>query len=73
MKQALLGLVFVLLLVTFAGIGIAHIIKPDWFMKRSGIRRGGEMLNEYNRAGFQIAGAAFAALAIYLLYSLFRH
>ena len=55
------------------GIGIGHIFKPDWFIKRSGARRGGEMLSEYNRAAFQIAGAVFAAIAIYVLYSLFRH
>ena len=73
MKQTLLGLVLVLLLVGFAGIGVAHIFNPDWFMKRSGVRKGGEMLSEYNRAGFQIAGAIFAAIAIYMLYSLFRH
>jgi hypothetical protein len=73
MKQALLGLVLVLVLVAFAGIGIAHIFKPDWFMKRSGVRKGGEMLTEWNRFGFQIAGAVFAGVAIYMLYSLFRH
>jgi len=73
MKQVLLGLVVVLMLVVFAGIGIAHIFIPDYFIKRSGIRRGGEMLTESNRAGFQIAGAIFAAVAIYLLYTFFRH
>lgn len=73
MKQTLLGLAVVLLLVAFAGIGIAHIFKPDWFIRRSGVRRGGEMMSEYNRAGFQIAGAVFAAIAVYMLYSLFRH
>ena len=39
MKQTQLGLVLVLLLVAFAGIGVAHILKPDWFIKRSGVRR----------------------------------
>ncbi len=73
MKQTLLGLVAVLLLVAFAGIGIAHIFKPDWFIKRSNVRRGGELLSEYNRAGFQIAGAIFAAIAIYILYDIFLH
>lgn len=29
--------------VVFLGIGIGHVVKPDWFMKRSGVRRGGEM------------------------------
>lgn len=69
MKQVLL----VLLLVAFLGVGVAHVFKPDWFVKRSGVRKGGEMLTEYNRTGFQIAGAIFAAFAVYMLYSLFRH
>ena len=73
MKQALLGLVLVLVLVAFAGIGVAHIFKPDWFIKRSGVRRGGELLTESNRLSFQIAGAVFAGVAIYMLYSLLRH
>jgi hypothetical protein len=72
MKQVLLGLVVVLMLVAFAGVGIAHVFKPDYFMKRSGVRKGGEMLTEWNRLGFQIAGAIFAAVAIYMLYSIFR-
>jgi hypothetical protein len=69
MKQALV----ILLFIAFLGIGIAHVFKPDWFVKRSGLRGGGEMLSEYNRTGFQIAGAIFAAFAVYMLYSLFRH
>ena len=73
MKQMLMDVVSVLFLVAFAGIGVAHIFKPDWFIRRSGVRKGGEMLSEYNRAGFQIAGAVFAAIAIYMLYSFFRH
>ena len=73
MRQTMLGLVLVLVLVVFARIGIAHIFKPDYFLKRSGLRRGGEMLTESSRTGFQIAGAIFAAVAIYLLYSIFRH
>ena len=73
MKQMLLGLVVVVALLGFLGIGLGHVLKPDWFMKRSGIRRGGEMLTEYNRVGFQIVGLIFAALAAYLLYSFLRH
>ena len=72
MKQTLLGLILVLMLVAFAGIGVAHVFKPDYFIKRSGVRKGGEMLSESNRLGFQIAGAIFAAVAIYMLYSFFR-
>jgi hypothetical protein len=71
-KQTLLGLILVLMLVAFAGIGVAHVFKPDYFIKRSGVRKGGEMLSESNRLGFQIAGAIFAAVAIYMLYSFFR-
>ena len=59
-------------LLAFVGIGIAHIFRPDYFIKRSGVRRGGDLLTEWNRLGFQIAGAIFAGFAIYLLYVLFR-
>jgi H+/Cl- antiporter ClcA len=72
MKQALLRTIVVLMLLAFAGIGIAHIFRPDYFIKRSGVRRGGELLTEWNRLGFQITGAIFAGFAIYLLYVLFR-
>ena len=71
MKQALLRSIVVLMLLAFAGIGIAHIFRPDYFIKRSGVRRGGALLTEWNRLGFQIAGAIFAGFAIYLLYVLF--
>ena len=62
----------VLILLVFFCVGIAHIIKPDWFMKRSGVRKGGELLTDWNRLQFQIVGAIFAAIAVYLLYVLFR-
>ena len=61
-----------IILVLFAAIGVAHIVNPDWFLKRSGIRKGGEMLTEWNRLGFQIVGAIFAGFAIYGLYVLLR-
>lgn len=72
MKQTLLNALVVLMLVAFAGIGIAHVFKPDYFIRRSGVRKGGELLTESNRLGFQIAGAVFAGFAIYLLYVVFR-
>lgn len=53
-------------------IGIAHVINPDWFITRSGVRKGGKLLADWNRSQFQIAGAVFAAVAAYLLYVLFR-
>ena len=71
MKQVLLRSIVVLMLLAFAWVGIAHIFRPDYFIKRSGLRRGGELLTEWNRLGFQIAGAIFAGFAIYLLYVLF--
>jgi hypothetical protein len=60
----------VVCLLLFAAIGVAHVVKPDYFLKRSGMRRGGEMLTEWNRLQFQIAGAIFAAMSVYGLYVL---
>ena len=57
-----------LVLVGFAGIGIAHVLNPDRFIARSGVRKGGEFLTAWNRLGFRIAGAIFTGLALYMLY-----
>ncbi len=57
-----------LLLFFFFCVGVAHIIWPDHFIKRSGVRKGGEMLTEYNRLGFQIVGFVLAAFAAGVLY-----
>jgi len=70
--QLLGGLLFVLVLIFFVGVGIAHVINPDWFVKRSGVRKGGEMLEKWNRDSFRVVGAVFTAVAIYMLYELFR-
>jgi hypothetical protein len=59
-------------LVLFVAIGLAHVVYPEWFVGRSSVRKGGEMLTEWNRLGFQFAGVVFAAFAIYGLYILFR-
>ena len=67
-KLALLATV----LVIFFCIGVAHVFAPDRFIRRSGVRKGGEMLTDFNRLGFQIAGIFFATLAGYLLYVLAR-
>ncbi len=66
------GLLFILVLIFFAGVGIAHVINPDWFIKRSGARKGGEVLEKWNRDGFRLFGVVFTALVMYLLYALFR-
>jgi hypothetical protein len=57
------------ILLVFAAIGVVHVVRPDWFIKRSGVRKGGEMLTEWNRLQFQIIGAIFAAFAGYGLYT----
>ena len=62
-------LLLVILLLLFALVGLAHVVKPDWFIKRSGIRKGGEMLTEWNRLQFQIVGVIFASISGYMLYS----
>jgi H+/Cl- antiporter ClcA len=65
-------MVLAVILSGFAGIGIAHIFNPSWFVRRSGVRKGGELLNDWNELGFQIVGVIFAAAALYGLYLLFR-
>ena len=54
----------------FFCLGIAHVIFPDRFIKRSSIRKGGEMLTDFNRIGFQIAGIVIAAFGGFMLYVL---
>jgi hypothetical protein len=57
-------------LVFFFCLGVAHTIYPDRFIKRSGVRKGGEMLTDFNRISFQIVGLIVAAFAGCLLYVL---
>jgi hypothetical protein len=66
-------LTFAIVLV-FAAIGIGCIINPDWGIKHFGqsLRRGGELLTEWNRIGLQFVGLAFGGFAVYLLYVLLR-
>jgi hypothetical protein len=61
-------------LLVFAAIGIGCIINPDWGIKHFGqsLRRGGELLTEWNRIGLQFVGLAFGGFAVYLLYVLLR-
>ena len=61
-------LVLVAFLVLFAYVGIAHMVSPDWFIERSGVRKGGEMLTGWNRWGFRFAGATFTGVSVYLIY-----
>src|SRR5271156_3394323 len=48
-----LGLGFVVLALFF-GLGLAHVFRPGYFYRRSGIRKGGEMLTEFNLIGVQM-------------------
>jgi hypothetical protein len=71
MENSILGLVLPgLLLLMFAATGVADLLNPDWFIARSGVPRGGELLTAWNRLGFRIAGAMLLGVALYLLYHL---
>ena len=66
-----IGIAAIILLV-FAAIGVAHVVNPDPFIRRSGVLKGGELLTRSNRVQFRVVGALFAGLALYLLYQLLR-
>ena len=55
----------------FAGLGIAHALRRDRFMKPW--HRGGELLTESNRFQIRLVGLVLAAGALYILYSIARH
>jgi hypothetical protein len=65
-RFALIGFVLLIL----AAVGVAHVVNPDRFIARSGVRKGGELLTAWNRLGFRVVGAIFAGFALYLLYQL---
>ena len=44
------------------------MLDPDRFVRRSGMPKGGEMLKTWNRDSMRVAGAIFAAVALYMLY-----
>ena len=58
------------ILVFFAGLGIAHALRPDRFMKPW--HRGGELLTESNRFQIRLVGVVLTAGALYILYSIAR-
>lgn len=62
----------VLVLVFFLCIGIGHVLYPDYFLKRSAMRKGGEMLTDWNRGSFQFIGLLVTGFIIYLMYQLAR-
>jgi hypothetical protein len=62
------------ILVGFAAIGIGCVINPNWGVKHFGqsLRRGGELLTEWNRLGIQFVGLAFGGFALYAIYVVLR-
>jgi hypothetical protein len=63
----------VIVLLFFFGIGVAHLIWPDYFIKRSGLRKGGEMLTDFNRMGVQAVGAITAGATLYFTYDILKN
>ena len=64
-----LALGFIVLLV-FLGMGVAHVIYPDYFLKRSALRKGGEMQTEFNHLGIQIVGFLITLFSLGILYDI---
>ena len=68
-------LIFILaLLLGFAVIGFGCLIRPEWGIKHFGqsLRRGGELLTEWNRLGIAFAGLAFGIFSLYGMYIVLR-
>ena len=62
----------VAVLVFFFGLGLGHLMWPDYFIKRSGRRKGGEMLTDLNRMGVQAVGAIASGATLYVVYSIMK-
>ena len=62
----------VVVLIVFMGLGIGHMLFPDYFIERSGLRRGGEMLTDWNRTGVQLVGLIAALFSGGVLYDLLK-
>jgi hypothetical protein len=59
----------ILILLVFVGVGVDTILRPKRHMNNY-LRRGGEMLREWNETGVQLAGLVFAAASCWILYEL---
>jgi H+/Cl- antiporter ClcA len=55
---------------SFVYMGIAQVIAPDRFIRRTSVRKGGELLTDFNRVGFQIVGIVVACFGSFILYIL---
>ncbi len=61
-----------LILVFFLCVGIGYMFYPDYFLKRSAARKGGEMLTDWNQGIFQLVGLILTGFILYLMYQLAR-
>jgi len=63
-----------ILLAGFAAVGIGCVINPVWGIRHFGqsLRKGGELLTEWNRLGILFVGLTFGGFAIYLIYIVLR-
>jgi hypothetical protein len=55
-------------LLLFSGVGVATVINPDYFIRHSGVRQGGELLTRWNRFQFRVVGLIFAITPLYMLF-----
>jgi hypothetical protein len=56
----------ILMLIYWAGIGIAHLIDPDYFVRRFLIRKGGATVTAHSRAGFRLIGLVHLVCTAYV-------
>jgi hypothetical protein len=59
MKQTLLDALVVVMLVAFAGIGIANVFKPNYFIRRSGVRKGRRIADGVEPTRFSVRRSRF--------------
>ena len=59
-----------IVLLFFLAMGVAHVIYPDYFLKRSALRKGGEMKTEFNHLGIQIVGFLITLFSLGILYDI---
>jgi hypothetical protein len=60
----------VLILLAFLVAGIDMVIHPKRHMKNAWLRRGGEMLREWNETGVQGLGLVVTGVSAWILYDL---
>ena len=64
--------VALLALAAFFCLGIAHLIYPERFYKRSGLRKGGRMLTALNLDGIRLIGLILAVVTAGIMYDIVK-